>query len=320
MAKADLAPDDGDEDGGGGAPWLATFADLSTLLLTFFVLLLSFANMDVVEFKMMLGSVRDAMGVQHEHPGRIMGLTTSVVEFSKRESTKNLDILEQEMIVKVQQFIQKNNLEGSVTVSQGDRGVIVQVREQLLFRVGRARLRKGAGRALSIIADLSRAVDLPLWIEGHTDDRPIRTLRFPSNWELSAARAAAALRFLTNEKKVDRDRIRIGGYADTKPIASNDTPEGRRKNRRVEFVFVRPAKRELEQARREHAERQGAAAADDAPAVAPPAGSLPAPGGAGPPVIELDLRREHREAERKRLQARRAAAAAATATVTAGPE
>ena len=314
MADADLEPDDGGGDEGGDAPWMATFADLSTLLLTFFVLLLSFANMDVVEFQMMLGSVRDAMGVQHQHPGRIMGLTTSVVEFSKRESTNQLDILEQDMVERVREFIKKNKLEDSISVSKGERGVVVQVKDQLLFRGGRARLRKSAHKPLSIIADLSRQVDLPLWIEGHTDNRPIRTRRFPSNWELSAARAAAALRFLVAKEKVAPERIRIAGYADTKPIASNDTAEGRKKNRRVEFVFVRPAKKKLEEAKKEHAERQRRAAEAGAGAVVPPVVAPVAAPVKAPGVIGLDLEREHREAQIRRRQA-----PAATATVTADP-
>jgi len=225
-----------------GAPaWMATFADLMSLLLTFFVLLLSFANMDVKNFQTALGSVREAMGVQFEHPGDRMGLTTSIIEMSKEESTDKLNTLDSEVAEMFKQLVEARNVQDRVEVELGNRGIVVRIQNMILFEPGGTILRKQAHAPLMVVADAARELDLPLWIEGHTDNRPISTPRFPSNWELSAGRATATLRFLQDSGDVRRYRMHIAGYADTRPLRSNTTADGRAENRRVEFLFQQPA-------------------------------------------------------------------------------
>ncbi len=224
-----------------GAPaWMATFADLMSLLLTFFVLLLSFANMDIQNFQTALGSVKEAMGVQFEHPGDMMGLTSSVVEMSQRESTDKLNTLEQEVQQIFEQMSKEEGSGAEMEVSIGDRGIVVRIKDFVLFEPGGTVLRKEAHGPLLIIAKVTNGLRLPLWVEGHTDNRPISTPRFPSNWELSAGRATAALVFLNRTGKIPRYRMRIAGYAETRPLRSNTTPQGRAENRRVEFVIQAP--------------------------------------------------------------------------------
>ena len=231
-----------------GAPaWMATFADLATLLLTFFVLLLSFANMDVQNFRSALGSVREALGVQFEHPGDRLGLTTSIVELSKRESTDKLNEVEIQLADLIRKFVKKQNMADKVDVEVGNRGIIVRVKEFVLFNSGEAELRHEATKPLQAIATLCKELELPVWIEGHTDNSPISTVRFPSNWELSAARAVATLKFLSAQGGIDRAALSVAGYAETHPIAPNDTAEGRARNRRVEFLFVRPPEQSVQQ-------------------------------------------------------------------------
>ena len=228
----------------GAPPWMATFADLATLLLTFFVLLLSFANMDVQDFRVALGSVKEALGVQFEHPGDHLGLTTSIVEMSKRESTSKMVLFEDMVIDRIKEIAEAKGLRGGVEAMESDRGVTVRIKEGLLFKAGGAELNTSSDVALEVILEASKQIDYPIWIEGHTDSSPIRTKRYPSNWELSAARAVSALRFLV-KKGVSRSRLRIAGYGDVNPIASNTTVLGRQKNRRVEFVFVRPSAKKV---------------------------------------------------------------------------
>lgn len=229
-----------DEGGGGEAAWMATFADLSTLLLTFFVLLLSFANVDVVQFRMALGSVKDALGVQFEHPGDISGMTTSPLELSKRESTAAIVLLDEvQLLERIKKAIKKKGLEGKVKADLGDRGVFVRIKGQLLFDVGDAKLRARGDSPLASVAELATAIPFPISIEGHTDDRPIRTSKYPSNWELSTARATAAMRYLV-DAGVDPARLGVAGYAHMRPLVANDTRANRARNRRVEFVFVSP--------------------------------------------------------------------------------
>lgn len=245
---------------------MATFADLMSLLLTFFVLLLSFANMDVVRFRVVLGSVRDAFGVQFEHPGEKEAVSSSIIQMSKQESSANLKVIEEiAMLQKVKKFIEDSGMEGLMEVSLGERGVVIRIKGHILFTSGEASLRKEAPQALAPIVKLTRAMDNQMSIEGHTDDRPIHTSRYPSNWELSTARAVATMRYLVDEGGMEPARVNVAGYADMRPIDDNTTDTGRAKNRRVEFVFLRSsdkgpitveqieaARKEMERMREDH--------------------------------------------------------------------
>ncbi|MGH0033755.1 MAG: OmpA/MotB family protein [Myxococcota bacterium] len=247
-----MIEDFGDDEGGGeeGAPaWMATFGDMMSLLLTFFVLLLSFANTDIVKFQEMLGSVQDAFGVQEEHPGRFEGLTTSPVELSKRESTSSLDLLDlptrstgrgaadAQMKVDIDKLLSERGMDGTIDAELTDRGVVLRVRGGLLFDTGSDQLLPGSEAVLSRIAEVARSFPYRLLIEGHTDDIPVSTDRHPSNWHLSAGRAIAALRYLVEVAQLDPKRMSCAGYADMSPLVPNDSNEHRAINRRIEFVF-----------------------------------------------------------------------------------
>jgi len=226
-------------EGGSDAAWMATFADLMSLLLTFFVLLLSFANMDVVRFKMALGSVRDALGVQFKHPGDVEAVSSHIIEVSKQESSPNILVIEEIMMLeKVKKFIKEAKLEAMMEAELDERGVVIRIKGHILFRSGEATLRKHAPQMLTPVIRLAKAMNNQLSIQGHTDDRPIRTSRFPSNWELSTARAVATMRFLLREG-LSAKRMNVAGYAHMRPVAPNNSSEGRASNRRVEFVFLR---------------------------------------------------------------------------------
>ncbi len=242
--------DAGDGDGGEGSPaWMATFGDMMSLLLTFFVLLLSFANMDIVKFREALGSVQDAFGVQEIHPGQFEGRTTSPVELSNRESTSTLDLLdlptrpsqfgmaEEQMMSDIQKLLSERGMDGTIDAELTERGVVLRVKGGLLFESGSDRLVKGAETVLERIAEIARVFPYRLLIEGHTDDIPVRTDRHPSNWHLSAGRAIAALRYLADESRIDPKRLACAGYADMSPLVPNDSAEHRAINRRIEFVF-----------------------------------------------------------------------------------
>lgn len=116
--------------------------------------------------------------------------------------------------------------------------MVVELPEGVLFDSGKARLKPGGRQTLAEVAQILKDIkDRQFQIAGHTDDRPIRTRRYPSNWELSAARAVNVARFLI-DNGVAADRLSAAGYADTEPVASNDTPAGRQQNRRIEIVLV----------------------------------------------------------------------------------
>jgi len=236
-----------------GAPaWMATMADMFSLLLTFFVLLLSFANTDVVKFRMMLGSVRDAFGVRTEHPGDIMARATSPVEFSDSESTPHLEVFPTQttassgrfeaesaaMKAELDAVVDDLDLGRMIEVLGTRRGLVVRVKGQLLFGPGSAQLRPESFVFLDEIGRLTRIFAHPLSVEGHSDDGAIRTERFPSNWDLSAARAIAAVRYLIDARQLDPGLLSVAGYGATRPLAPNDSSENRARNRRIEFVYL----------------------------------------------------------------------------------
>lgn len=226
-----------------GAPaWMTTFSDLATLLLTFFVLLLSFAQMDVVEFKDLLGSIKEAFGVQKNEPGTYEAASSNPLTFDNAQGSQGPLISQDDMLVlqALRQAIRAQKLDDDVEVIVNDRTIVVRVKDRILFDNGEATLKNDAMPILEKVSKLFAVFEDSVAIEGHTDSTPIRTERFPSNWELSAARATSVLHYLIDTAHLDPTHLRVSGYADTKPVAPNLTPENRSKNRRVEFVFGLP--------------------------------------------------------------------------------
>lgn len=242
-----------EEEGGGGSGggWMATFADMMTLLLCFFVLLLSFATMDIIKFTEMVGSMNDAFGAQDKMLAQYQVLSTSPIEFSKTETSADLDILERpssgesreaesrELVTEIQQSLKRMDLAEQVQVENEERGVVLRVDGGLLFGPGGDALHPDAEAFLDEIADLAGRVPNAIAVEGHSDDRPIQSDRYPTNWHLAAGRAIAAVRYLVEEAGLERSRLAASSYGDTRPLVPNDTEAHRATNRRVEFVFLR---------------------------------------------------------------------------------
>ncbi len=245
-----------------------TFADLMTLLMCFFVLLLSFSEMDVAKFKQLSGSMKEAFGVQSEIQVRTIPKGTSVVaqEFSpgKPEQTalnevrqftidsnrNTLDALEREYkeIEETREHARrlrmalKEELEkGDVAIQTEGMKIIVHIMENASFDSGYADVRPEFVPVLAKIAELIDDNSGDVTVAGHTDNVPISNSRFRSNWELSSSRAVSVTHELLKRSTIDAARVTIMGHADTRPRASNDTPEDRAKNRRVDVSIVRGA-------------------------------------------------------------------------------
>ncbi|MDD9943004.1 MAG: OmpA family protein [Myxococcales bacterium] len=236
-----LEPDmlDGDCECEEGAPaWMATFSDLATLLLTFFVLLLSFAEMDVIEFREMLGSVREAFGVQFEHPGHIEALSTTVVELNDHEHVPWTPLNQRQVsaVQAIKRFIRQRKMDGEMEAGLSEQGVFVRLKDRLAFGVGDADVAEAAKSVFKAVHQLVSAFPEGLTIEGHTDDVPIKSSRYPSNWHLSSARAIAVLRYLESIGPLPKN-VSVVGHADRQPLVPNNSAENRARNRRVEFVF-----------------------------------------------------------------------------------
>jgi len=223
---------------------MVTFADLMSLLLTFFVLLLSFSNTEIVKFRTMAGSVKNALGLEATSPLEIAdmpsGDTVLDIQSAKEGTGKHKEGLEQEsqeLKHELEQLLEEGGLEGKGEVQITDRGVVLQLQGDMLFASGSAEIEKKAQKVLDSLAEYMQKQGRNVDVLGHTDDRPIATGTYPSNWELSAARAGQAVRYFAG-KGVSAARMRAIGHADSVPVDSNGSAAGRAKNRRVEFVFV----------------------------------------------------------------------------------
>ncbi len=228
-----------------GAPaWMVTFADLMSLLLTFFVLLLSFSNTEIVKFRTMAGSVKNALGLETTSPLAISdmpaGDTMLPIQSAKEGTGKHKEGVEresEELKRELEQLLEEEGIAGRGEVQITDRGVVLQLQGDMLFASGSAVIEKKARKVLDSQAEYMQKQQRNVDVLGHTDDRPIATGKYPSNWELSAARAGQAVRYFAG-KGVPPSRMRAIGHADSVPVETNGSAAGRAKNRCVEFVFV----------------------------------------------------------------------------------
>lgn len=268
-----MRKNDEPEDEGSGYNWMDTYGDLVTLLLCFFVLLYSFSTLNQEKWKELVSAFSGTTGAAaiqafdinsvREEPIKI----DSMINFETRgnetqeggsaegdqqdqqdvealkallEQQKQINEVFDELYQKIVLYIDLNDLSGQMSVSRTDDTIILRFSEIALFDSGSATIRKESEETLNhiirIIADNIDAIHM-VDIEGHTDNVPISTAEFKDNWDLSAKRATNTLRILLATGLIDETRLSVAGYGEYQPIASNDTPEGRAQNRRVDFVL-----------------------------------------------------------------------------------
>jgi chemotaxis protein MotB len=213
--------------------WMITFADLMSLLLCFFVLLLSFSEMDREKFKIITGSLRHAFGVQSIEEVMIIPKGMDLIKNNFNDPTFVEEILK----AKIRSAIRLAKMEGNLKLKEDEASVTVSFPDQVLFDTGSSVLKEEAFPILDRFREVIMTTPQAVRVVGHTDNVPIDTAQFPSNWELSSARAGAVIRHLLEGGQMNPERFTAVGCADTVPVASNDTPEDRAKNRRVELVF-----------------------------------------------------------------------------------
>ncbi len=274
--------------------WMGTFADLMSLLMSFFVLLLSFSEMDVLKYKQLAGSMKNAFGVQQQIKVKDIPKGTSVIaqEFSPGKPQPTLIQSVQQITTKIQQDSLDFNTEpdeskpqtkspddsknegagkkdlksmelenaptqktekvakeiaqslkdalnsGQIELVAHGKIVVIRIRERGSFSSGSAKLRPQILPVLDKIRDIIKQTAGEIRVAGHTDNRPIKTAKYPSNWELSGARAASVLRELIARKDMNESRFSIYGLAYTRPLVPNTSASNRARNRRVEIMIV----------------------------------------------------------------------------------
>lgn len=222
--------------------WLTTFNDLATLLMVFFVLLFSMSVIDVKKIKEFQSSLQSGLGVMHAG----QKASVAVVDARHRQgapsagdgSNPEHSVQQQRSVRKLENSIdQLNELDG-VSATYEQRGIAITLEEDFLFAIGSARVIPSSYRQLNRVARVIRRTQHPVRIEGHTDDIPIQSRQFPSNWELSVTRAVRVLRYFIEKGAIAPHRLSAVGYGAVKPIVNNDSPVNRARNRRVEIVVV----------------------------------------------------------------------------------
>jgi len=260
----------------GGAPgWMVTYSDMVTLILVFFILLFSMSQIDQIKFESVTRSFQDraildfldsivpsedisgSQGFPNEDGMDALG--GEVGEDGEEDEEKDVDedrlmdhLAELErradaltqLMDSVESFLEEEQLGDVITANRTEEGVILVLQDSILFDDAEAEILESGEPFLNEVGSLLEDIPNLVRVEGHTDSRPINTYRYPSNWELSGARASSVIRYLMDNFDIDEDRLALAGYGEMRPAAPNDTAENMAKNRRVEIVILDTATEE----------------------------------------------------------------------------
>ncbi len=233
MADLDDTNGGGEDDEPSAPFWMATFSDMATLLLTFFVMIVAMSEVEVKKFKAALSYFQGNTGFLENVAVVPPTVDPTILRRPQQESMMRAQKMEE-----IEEVIQRLDLQDKVEVTLTERGVHVVLTDSIMFRSGQADLLPTSRELLGEVANKLEGEVHSVMVEGHTDNQPIRSIRFPSNWELSTARAASVVRYLlTLESALPGERYMPVGYGEFRPKESNDTGDGRNRNRRVEILF-----------------------------------------------------------------------------------
>ncbi|EMR12268.1 flagellar motor protein MotB [Methylophaga lonarensis MPL] len=244
--------------------YIATMADLMTLLLCFFILLLSMSEIDIIKYRTMAASMADAFGVDAEIDPLEIPMSTSVISqtFSPNPTddlpldvryqavdpdqahlrTDDVEVFMQAMrnqqVATLRELLQDEIAQGMLNIETREDRILVTLEDQASFPSGSAELKREIMPVLDVIAGTLSAIDGMFVVSGHTDNVPLAGGLYRSNWELSASRATSVVHELIERSALPENRFRIEGYGDTQPVAENNSPENRARNRRVEIAVT----------------------------------------------------------------------------------
>lgn len=230
---------DNNNDQAPGSPlWMTTYGDLMTQLLIFFVLLFSLSSVDTQKFDLAMTSLQGSLGIIYG------GKTLQEGEFIEEGEMGQSPVSELEhrqfleLEKKIEDVISQNDLNG-VQVNMDERGITISFTEGVLFDSGKAYIKDNEKVILDKIAPILKESQHQIRVEGHTDNRPIHTAEFPSNWELSTTRAVNVIRYFIEKHNMSPYILSASGYSEYRPIAPNDTENHRALNRRVDIIILK---------------------------------------------------------------------------------
>jgi chemotaxis protein MotB len=217
---------------------MTTYGDLMTQILIFFALLFALSSVDTKKFDIYISSLQGSLGIiqggQTLEKGEFIESGEVGQFLVSAEEQRQFERLEQD----VKDIIKKNDLSG-VQVEMDERGLVIRFVEGVLFDSGKAEIKKQAMAVLDKIVPVLKQSRRQIRVEGHTDNVPIHTREFPSNWELSTARAVNVVRYFIDKHNFSPYTISAAGYGEYRPVAPNDTDKHRALNRRVDIVILK---------------------------------------------------------------------------------
>lgn len=222
--------------------WLVSYADFITLLFAFFVVMYSVSSVNEGKYRTVSDSIKAALNPITSAPASRMPFT--IGDSKPRLINPELASANEPVIRRIRQIMKrlqadlKPELQDVSIMETGNGTIVINLPESVLFNSGEARVKSEALPFLQSLSEILVEMDRHVRVLGHTDNVPIRTAQFPSNWELSAARAVMVVRILSELNSVPPRHLSATGFADSRPLVPNDTPEGRSKNRRVEIVVL----------------------------------------------------------------------------------
>lgn len=228
--------------------WIVSYADMLTLLFALFVVLYATGDPNVKKLQSVRYSIDQAFNIDVK---KGEAGVSPLFDTSGGGISPSINTIKSQAMVDLQTamngFAESKGIEGKIQVKSDATSITITLADNLLFGSGSADLKPGSQDVLMEVAGVLKGIPNQIRIEGHTDNIPISNSEFSSNWELSAARAARVLRFLSEQGGLTASKLSLAGYADTRPIAGNSTAEGRALNRRADIVIVYPTQEELQQ-------------------------------------------------------------------------
>ncbi|HSF07799.1 MAG TPA: flagellar motor protein MotB [Nitrospirales bacterium] len=219
--------------------WLVSYADFITLLFAFFVVMYSVSSVNEGKFRVLSDSLVSSF--TNNKPVGDLSLVNLPIQKSTpiqvKEEQKSSD--NSRSYLKVANAIIAAKVPQGVKITSTERGLNIRIKDEALFSSGSAIINPQIEEFIDLVASLVKDLPNLIAVEGHTDNQPIRSPVYPSNWDLSTARANALIRYLIGHHQLAAQRFSSTGYAGTRPVVSNETPEGQASNRRVELIVLR---------------------------------------------------------------------------------
>jgi chemotaxis protein MotB len=221
--------------------WLITYSDLITLLLAFFIMMYTFSKQDAQKYQEVSEQLKAIFSGRSVLSGGSGSSTTPGLSNVVGTTALSAEEIARELENEVRAMAASTDPKQKISVFRDERGIVIRIMDKAFFDEGKAELKETAKRALEKIVPIMVNSSRPIRIEGHTDDVPIRTSEFRSNWELSVRRATEVVRYLIETHNFPPQKISASGYAEYQPVAPNNTPENRASNRRIEIILVQAA-------------------------------------------------------------------------------